>query len=398
MALNDSHAKPIANPLYISSAIQFAIYIKKFPNIRVAKGQTLMSTLTVSQQETANQQKKGPSPQIWKWIRFMLIALPLLFITLGVITYLAGMWAKSNLVRQAPMPGQRIEVDGTQIHLNCIGEGSPTVIMESGLNDFSLHWAYVQPEVTKFAKVCTYDRAGLGWSQPSSRARTTGVIIDELHTVLTKAGLEGPYILVGHSFGGILVRAFAHQYPGEVVGMVLVDSAHENQLARLPAMHKAFDQLVQQFSLLGSLSSLGLIALSPDQIPNQGLPDRALVEYRALLATTNYFDAAAIESKAFRATLEETADLPLATLGDLPLIVLSRGQEDPSPALTATEVAQNAEAWQRMQAELAALSTQSQHIYAEQSGHYLQLQQPALVIDAIKQMIQTAQDGQRYSN
>jgi pimeloyl-ACP methyl ester carboxylesterase len=195
----------------------------------------------------------------------------------------------------------------------------------------------------------------------------------------------------------MLVRAFAHRYPDEVVGIVLVDSAHENQLARLPSMHNAFDQLVQQFSLLGNLASLGLIALAPEQIPNQGLPDKALAEYRALLATTNYFDAAAKESEAFRATLEETAGLPLPTLGDLPLIVISRGQEDPSPGLTAAEVAQNAEAWQRMQAELATLSAQSQHIYAEQSGHYIQLQQPTLVIDAIRQMIQMAHDGQRYS-
>jgi pimeloyl-ACP methyl ester carboxylesterase len=192
------------------------------------------------------------------------------------------------------------------MHLHCSGEGSPTVIMEAGLNDFSVLWALAQPEVMKFTRVCTYDRAGLGWSDPSPHPRSSESMVDELHRLLSRAEIKGPYVLVGHSFGGLLMRLFAHHHPAEVRGIVLVDSAHEEQLARIPAMQQASDQLLQQFGLLSTLSFLGLMALSPEQIPNRGLPDDALASYRALLATTGYFDAAIAESKTFYAELGYT--------------------------------------------------------------------------------------------
>ena len=122
-----------------------------------------------------------------------------------------------------PPPGQMVDVGGYRLHINCTGEGSPTVVIESGWGDMSATWGWVQPEVAKTTRVCTYDRAGMGWSESSPQPRTAREFAKELHTLLEKANEPGPYVLVGHSMGGYTVRVYAHDYPAEVAGVVLID-------------------------------------------------------------------------------------------------------------------------------------------------------------------------------
>jgi pimeloyl-ACP methyl ester carboxylesterase len=121
------------------------------------------------------------------------------------------------------------------LHINCLGQGSPTVILESGLANMSADWANVQPLVAKGTRVCAYDRAGIAWSDPGPQPRDPGQIAGELHTLLGRAGIAGPYVLVGQSFGGLYVRMYAARYPDEVAGMVLVDASHPDMWQRLPA-------------------------------------------------------------------------------------------------------------------------------------------------------------------
>lgn len=339
------------------------------------------------------QQSNDTSPSMrpsqvrqWRW-RILRGGLVLL-LALGGLTWLAGMWAKANLAKEYTPPGQMIDLGGYNLHLHCRGQGRPTVLLEAGLNDFSVQWALVQPAVAQFTQVCAYDRAGLGWSEPSPQPRTSAMMVDELHTLLTKAGVTGPYVLVGHSFGGINMRRFAHQYPDTVRGMVLVDAAHEAQGVRVPALHSATEQLIQQFRLLARLNGFGLLALAPTQIPNRGLPADALAQYRARLATSDYFKAAIAESAAFYTARNDASISNLTSLGELPLIVISRGQGAPLPGLTVAENEEYEQNWRSLQAELVALSSNSQQWMAEQSGHEIQLQQPALVIDAIRQLVQ----------
>src|SRR5512133_1842630 len=127
--------------------------------------------------------------------------------------------AKAN-----PPPGQMVDVGGYRLHIHCTGSGSPTVVIESGWGDMAASWGWVQPEVAKATRVCTYDRAGMGWSESSPEPRAAREYAKELHTLLAKANEPGPYVLVGHSMGGYTILVYAHDYPDEVSGLVLVDS------------------------------------------------------------------------------------------------------------------------------------------------------------------------------
>jgi len=326
--------------------------------------------------------------KIWKWSKRIMSGLLILVFVLTTLTYAAGAFAKGQLARENLPPGQSTNVGDYHMHIYCTGEGSPTVILEAGLNDFFVSWSKVQPDVAKVTRACSYDRAGLGWSDASPEARTSDVMVDELHTLLQNTGLEGPYILVGHSFGGINMRLFAHQYPDEVAGMVLVDSAHEQQAERLPFLKDSVDKFTDQFRTLSMLSSFGLMALSPSTIPNRGFPEDAYQQYQAVLATTNYFDSAIAESKEF---YSGTSVAEVFGLGDLPLIVVSHGLPDITSGVDSAEQDLFEEEWTRMQLELVGLSSNSKHVVAEKSGHYIQFDQPELVIESILELVQAGQ-------
>ncbi len=292
-----------------------------------------------------------------------------------------GAVARVSLAQAHPPPGQFIDVGGYRLHLNCIGEGNgPTVLLEAGNADFGLMWAAVQPALAEEMKVCAYDRAGLGWSERGSAPRTLGMMTEELGRLLTGAGIEGNVLIVGHSFGGVLARSFAAEYPERVAGLVLVDPAHEDQLELGPTMRESVSQGKAQFESLVPLATWNLLAMLPQSIPNRGLPDAAYQSYAALLATTNYFAVAAEETAMLPANLEAMKGIR-GDLGDLPLVVVSRSSAD-SEAQNADEAG-----WISLQAEIARLSTDSRHVVATHSGHYVQLDQPELVVAAVQEVL-----------
>jgi pimeloyl-ACP methyl ester carboxylesterase len=134
-----------------------------------------------------------------------------------------------------PPPGKLVNLGGHRLHVLCTGSGSPTVVVENGLGDFSFDWALVQGPVSKFARICTYDRAGYAWSDPGPMPRSFAQLNLELRDALSRLGEKGPYVLVGHSFGGPVVRQFALSYPKDTAAVVLVDSASENQQVQIPS-------------------------------------------------------------------------------------------------------------------------------------------------------------------
>jgi len=314
----------------------------------------------------------------------------ILIIVVTTVTFLIGGFAKSKLARENPPPGRLVDVDEIKMYIHCTGEGSPTILLEAGLDDFSIFWSLVQPEIAETSRVCSYDRAGLGWSKPSPSPRTSETMVDELHELLVNTKVHPPYVLVGHSFGGALTRLYVHKYPDEVLGMVLVDAAPGDLFVRVPFWRNAIEGKIGLFRILAPLSSLGLLALVPENIPNRGMSDDVLAQYRAIAVSTDYFHTGVAENEAFEGNLAQVRNVNI-DLGDMPLIVISRGYWDAIPGFSEIKNQQAWRAWNEMQSELLSLSSNSRQIIAAESEHHIQLQQPELVIDAIKDVIQAIQ-------
>lgn len=346
--------------------------------------------------DAASQSLVNKRRWLW-WARRFFVSVLALLVVVVVVTLLLGTKAKADLIAQYPPTGQMVDVGDYRLHLDCRGNGSPTVVMEAGLTDASLTWSLVQPQVAALTRVCVYDRGGLGWSDASPRPRTAEVMVDELHTLLQNAHIEAPYIMVGHSTGGMLVRLYAHLYSAEVVGMVLVDAQHEGQFSRLPAVEQAMQQVfardVETLPLYRALATTGIGALVPAiaaMADNPALPSPAREAYSALLLSDSKFvEARAAETTAIFDSLAQVRAAHITNVGNIPLIVLYHGVTDaPWPGMTLEEYTQW---WQTLQAELAALSPQGELVVAEQSGHYIQLDQPDLVIDAIERVLTATQ-------
>lgn len=235
--------------------------------------------------------------------------------------------ASANDLKKYPPPGQLYSVGDHRLHLYCTGEGSPTVILEAGASSPSLVWYFVQEEIARSTRVCSYDRAGFGWSDPASSPLSPEQVAADLHKLLETADVQGPYILVGHSAGGVYVRAYTSQCPSDVVGLVFVDSSHEGQNVRLPPEYlelsnsmNAMTKFCQTMSPFG-----GMRALKVWNTLTAGYSMPADVG-EALLSTmyrTAYCQAMADETDALSISLSQP-DIP-GSLGDLPLIVLTAG-------------------------------------------------------------------------
>lgn len=245
---------------------------------------------------------------------------------------LAGIGAVYQLIaterdrRAYPPPGRLIDVGGYRLHVDSRGPASagPTVILEGGAGLGSVTWGWIQPRIAETTRVVAYDRAGVGWSDRGPEPRDGQQIARELHSALQGAGIQEPYVLVGHSFGGLYVRMFADMYPEEVVGLVLVDPTHPDQMQRSPKEAEAMQTTGRLMGVFDVLSHLGVLRLiNPAQLM-PGLPAAQDAQLRAYAA-----DGFANAAKAEMAVIESrTAPQVRQTrnLGDRPLVVLSAGQ------------------------------------------------------------------------
>jgi pimeloyl-ACP methyl ester carboxylesterase len=318
-----------------------------------------------------------------------------LLLLLGILL-LGGNIARTTLRDRYPPPGQMVDIGGYRLHLHCQGEGSPTVLMEAAVGSPGLAWALVQPEVARVTQTCVYDRAGLGWSEPGPRPRTAEVFVDELHRLLTNAGISGPYVLVGYSSGGWKIRLYAHHYPEETAGMVLVDSAHEEQFERIGA--KPSPVVQRAFALLPLMVRSGIPALAPSLVPVSGrsqLPPDTVAMYQTIVAADPLFaETAYAEIAALDTSLAQVRAASITSLGDIPLVVLTHGRLDAVPGLTSTAESQQAaeQLWQALQHELVALSPSGKLVVAEESGHDILFEQPDLVVKAILEVVTASRD------
>jgi pimeloyl-ACP methyl ester carboxylesterase len=279
-----------------------------------------------------------------------------------------------------PPPGRLIDVGGYSLHIQCVGTGSPTVVLDAGLGGTSLDWSLVQTQSGQMTRVCAYDRAGMGWSESGPTPRTPAQIAGELHTLLGNAGIAGPYILVGHSLAGKNVRMFALQHPDEVTGMVLVDARSEYVDEHTsPAEVQAFQQAVAVEGNLYRLARrLGLARLFGASLEGaEAMTDETRLQMALFASGERGLDATFAEALD-RAT--DDSQLQAApSLGDLPLIVLAAG-----------ESMEQIPYWPEAQRQQAALSTNGHLIVVEGSGHAIHAEQPALVVDALQQVVDEA--------
>lgn len=269
-----------------------------------------------------------------------------------------------------PPPGQLVDVGGYRLHINCTGTGSPAVVIDAGLGDWSTTWGGVQEEVAKMTRVCTYDRAGLGWSEAGPLPRDSAQFAEELHTLLQNANIPGPYVMVGHSLGGLNVRVFVHDYSSEVMGVVLVDSMNPKQITQSPTAQSqsqpfSWKVLLARFGVARLLVKLP--ALAPAMPPGQEA-------YYPLYIRPTSFQMEANEFGGIQASAAQAA--AVQSFGDLPLIVLTAKLNYQLPN------------WQELQAELPQLSSNSQQLFAENSGHNIQVEEPESAIAAIVKMVE----------
>ncbi len=305
--------------------------------------------------------------------------------TIGVIYQTAATEAdKKNF----PPSGNLIDVGGFKMHIYCIGEGSPTVVLDAMSGGFSSYWGWVQPEVAKQVRVCAYDRAGFGWSESDPEPESPQRTARNLHILLTNAGLKVPFVMVGHSKGGLYVREYAAMYPQEVVGLVLLDSSHPDQFVRYPEMLKGDTPMLTWMPLLQVMVRLGAARLyffHSRKIDFAALPQQQRDEIAAIWSTQENWQSARSTMLLGAKIFQQAHDL--GSLGDMPLAVITRGEGVD-------------DSWREMQNELAALSTNSIHITVDASTHSSLVFNPEhaqQVSQIILQVVDAVQTGKRLN-
>ena len=289
--------------------------------------------------------------------------------------------------RRYPAPGLLVHVDGRQMHLQVRGADSdgPTVVLEAGMGSFSPNWHWVQEELAPVVRSVSYDRAGLGWSRRSRHPRDAQSIATELRDTLREAAVEPPYVLAGHSFGGLPVRAFADLYPQLTAGLVLVDASHPDQWVRWPTPHADRILEVSQRTV-GWLGWLGVLrALNLSRGISAGLPARQAAEIRAGAALPGFAATEAAQIRSWSVSREQLN--AAAPLGDLPLAVLA-----------VTEQPVGGELLSALQRELAELTEDASFEVVQGASHeslVSEREHAMVVAKTIEAVVQVVRDRQR---
>lgn len=333
---------------------------------------------------------------VLKWLRRAAFGLTGLVIVLLVAGWGFEQWSERSDQRFEP-PGQLFDIGGRRMHLHCSGQGNPTVVLEPGAGEFAALVLALHNRIAVFTHVCSYDRAGYGWSDPAPAGRSFDARAADLDLLLRNANVERPYVLVGASYGGFIIRSYARQHPDRVAGVVLVDAAEEQVVfTHMPTMHEAVGSL----RIAAFVSRFGLTRLVLHYLANQAKAEGRIPSD----ATPDVIDAAialSVRPSAWRTALDENAAYDVTPpneriaggfgpLGELPLIVIRHGK--PFSGLNAG-LADLEAAWGDGQARLAALSANSRVIVATANGHNIAMENPALVADATRAVVESVRTG-----
>jgi len=324
--------------------------------------------------------------RVFSWF---LIAILILAIAGATYQIISSNSDKANF----PPPGKLVDVGGYKLHIYCIGEGSPTIILDSAADMMSSDWAWIQSEISKNTQVCSYDRAGMGWSDPSPKSRDAKQVVLELHSLLTNAKISGPYILVGHSAAGLYARLYASQYPDEVVGMVLVDPGHPDMDQEIPELQVQNANDASLVRTMQTLSYFGIPRLLGVGKNNaEGLPAQQAAEVNAFVSRPQHWATLSALIESTPVTYDEVR--ATGTLGNIPLVVISANTAwftKGAPADKARTILN------KLQDEIANLSTNHLHIIVDGATHgslVLNQNDAHQVIIAIEAVLTSTRTGQ----
>lgn len=315
-----------------------------------------------------------------------------LIILFGVVLQFIN--TKLDAYKYSPL-GKLVDIGGYKLHIHKTGiDSGPTIVLDMGMGGNLLYWSMVQDEISKFARVVSYDRAGLGWSEKRLKENTSKHIVEELHTLLHNSNIPGPYILVGHSFSGINARIFANEYPREVSGVILVDSSHEDQIAKLPKQKDFFSILLnynQGHPVLLGLTGVGIARIYNNMTYDYTLPNDIRNMLLATNSTTQFMQSCIDEWSMFSSTLEYVRKTG-QNLGNKPLIVITAGMKPhdkgcASRGFDDISCQQAYDTWQALQKDLVTKSTRSKQIIAENSGHNIPVDAPDVIVEAVRTML-----------
>jgi uncharacterized protein (TIGR02246 family) len=332
-----------------------------------------------------------------KWEKLLLRAALTAIIT--VVVFLLGAFVVERTLERRdasnfPPPGRLVELDdGRRMHLQCAGTGQPTVFMEMGAGAWGVFWTEIRQRVAEVTRTCTYDRAGLGWSDPGPPPRGPDALLQDLRATIEASGEPGPFVLAGHSLGGWIVRLYQARYPEDVVGLALVESAHPRQWSELPPeIWQTTRSVAGTMSAMAPLGRVGMFRLMTDQLASQRLPPDVMDAYRAMAVRPS--------AVATRASEMLTSDLvaaqvdELGGLGDLPLVVVTAGRSfDGFRAMAPDWPFEQADRiWTDLQSRLLELSTHSWQHVSPSATHDIHTDDPGLVVQALTELVDTVRD------
>jgi pimeloyl-ACP methyl ester carboxylesterase len=317
-------------------------------------------------------------------IAFAIAAFTLLSMVAGVRYHFIKARADA---RRFPQEGKSVDVGGYNLNINCTGQGSPAVVLEAGLGVPAISWRAVQPEIAKFTRVCSYDRAGYDWSDPGPMPRTTVQSENELHRLLQNAGEKPPYVLVGHSAGGTNVRIYNKLYPSEVVGMVLAEPGHEDlkfpdgfqKLVDAELEGRQHDRKWAQLLYWSGISRL----VAGFEIDNPDLSfDKR--EWWYFMIQPKFIAAAASELENLKEGKDELR--AAGTLGDKPLIVLIAEKSLLDAPVTPQDKVNLHNLWVDFEMRLASLSSRGKWVMVPDSGHMIPFESPQAIVSAVQEV------------
>lgn len=316
---------------------------------------------------------------IWSFVSLFVLAVT------GMIYQTAATEADQ---RNYPPPGLLVNVDGYRMHIHCTGEGSPTILLDHVAGGSSVDWALIQPKLAEHTRVCAYDRSGFGWSDYNPAPRTLEQQVYELHSLLQGANEQGPYILVGHSYGARVSRVYAANYPEEVAGMVLMDAGILSDDPRYPAvLRSAAESEDRMLRAARWLSPFGVVRLMQPlmELPTFDLPEEARLASASFSASPRFFQSLLAQGESISTVFQE--ERAVTSLGDRPLLVLVA--TEPEDAVR--------KIWNQANIEMAGLSTQGRYRIVEGATHISLAYREAdaqICIDGILEVLDEVQNLQ----